>query len=160
MPPLPNLEICNGLDDDNDQEMDEGCPDGDYDGIADAIDNCPSTWNYDQADLDANHLGDTCQNPQISDLSISSDGVARTLQWNVSSLELLGYNVYRQCLGENSLRLLQAYPGDFPTTTEAGYKDDLLPTCSYCVSAVNLVGQDTGTMCSYQYGIFLPSITK
>jgi hypothetical protein len=80
----------------------------------------------------------------------------------VSSLDLLGYNVHRQCLGENSMKLLQAHVGGFPTTTVAGYKDgiDNRQYCSYCVSAVNLIGQETGTVCLNQFGIFLPSIMR
>ena len=32
----------------------------DGDGIADNIDNCPTTYNPDQADVDANGIGDEC----------------------------------------------------------------------------------------------------
>ena len=35
-------------------------PDGDGDGAIDAFDNCPADWNPDQADSDADGLGDEC----------------------------------------------------------------------------------------------------
>jgi hypothetical protein len=162
LPRLPNLEICNGLDDDGDGQIDEGCPDSDGDGIIDALDNCPQTWNPDQADLDANHLGDACQSPQVSDLVVTSDSLAYSLDWQGSAGDLLGYNVYRQCSGEDTWGLVQTNPGDFPTTTYPDYKDgkDGRQNCSYCVSAVNLVGQETSRVCSYAFQLYLPSISK
>ena len=33
-------------------------PDGD--GVADAVDNCPNTWNPAQSDVDGNYIGDMC----------------------------------------------------------------------------------------------------
>lgn len=36
------------------------CPDQDGDGLCDADDNCPATWNADQADADRDLLGDAC----------------------------------------------------------------------------------------------------
>lgn len=54
------------------------CPDGDSDsdGICDDEDNCPDTYNYDQADSDSDGLGDACDNcPAVSNPSQSdSDG--------------------------------------------------------------------------------------
>ena len=38
-------------------------PDGDEDGIADAIDNCPEVQNTDQADGDGDGVGDACDDP-------------------------------------------------------------------------------------------------
>ncbi len=37
-----------------------GAPDADGDGAIDTFDNCPSDWNPDQADSDADGLGDVC----------------------------------------------------------------------------------------------------
>jgi Tol biopolymer transport system component len=45
-------------------------PDGDADGVADAIDNCPLVANTDQADADADGIGDPC------DPDDDNDGVA------------------------------------------------------------------------------------
>ncbi|MBI5228120.1 thrombospondin type 3 repeat-containing protein [Candidatus Micrarchaeota archaeon] len=64
-PILPRLgEACDGEDDDNDQEIDEGCPDNDSDGIVDAIDNCPNISNPDQKDSNSDFVGDACD-PKI-----------------------------------------------------------------------------------------------
>lgn len=41
--------------------------DADADGVADDLDNCPDTPNADQADADADHLGDACDpNPAVA----------------------------------------------------------------------------------------------
>ncbi len=37
-------------------------PDSDGDGVPDAVDNCPSTYNPDQADADGDGAGDACDN--------------------------------------------------------------------------------------------------
>jgi len=59
-------ETCtDGVDNDGDgatDAADVGCaPDGDYDFIADAVDNCPTVWNEDQADADGDGTGDVCE---------------------------------------------------------------------------------------------------
>ena len=38
----------------------DGCSDGDGDGICDIADNCPSTFNPLQSDVDADGIGDAC----------------------------------------------------------------------------------------------------
>ena len=53
-------EICgNGIDDDGDGLIDEGC-DRDNDGIQDEDDNCPDTPNPSQSDVDNDGIGDAC----------------------------------------------------------------------------------------------------
>ena len=69
----PELEICDGKDNDCDGETDELYPDSNDDGLADCIstdddgdgipdqdDNCPTDANTDQADADADGTGDVC----------------------------------------------------------------------------------------------------
>ncbi len=73
-PPVP-VEACNGADDDCDGLFDEGdlclsgfacsgsmCrPDADGDRVINTLDNCLNVANPDQADTDANGVGDACQ---------------------------------------------------------------------------------------------------
>ncbi|GMV42515.1 MAG: hypothetical protein AMXMBFR64_42310 [Myxococcales bacterium] len=74
------LESCNGVDDDCDGVTDEGYSDLDADGVADCMDddddgdgvvdsqdNCPVTFNADQADLDGDGKGDACENDKDGD---------------------------------------------------------------------------------------------
>lgn len=66
-------EVCDGLDNDLNEGIDEGFPDNDDDGLADcvdpdddndtvidAIDNCPFVANLDQADADQDGIGNAC----------------------------------------------------------------------------------------------------
>ena len=71
---------CNGIDDDCDGAIDEGCfdtnddglpdclsSDDDGDGVPDGTDNCRLTPNADQLDLDHDGLGDVCDDDEDGD---------------------------------------------------------------------------------------------
>src|SRR5262249_23470977 len=51
-------EFCNGAS--TTCPPDTGKPDTDHDGVCDAIDNCPTVPNPDQANADGDSLGDAC----------------------------------------------------------------------------------------------------
>lgn len=73
----PNAtEVCNGIDDDCDNLVDEETADADGDGICDNVDNCSAIANADQADADGDSLGDVCDmcpNDPYND--IDGDGI-------------------------------------------------------------------------------------
>ena len=68
-------EICDGLDNDCNGEVDEGFPDREGDGVADCHDNCPELWNPDQADANSNGTGDACEAAALfAEANLSHDG--------------------------------------------------------------------------------------
>ena len=88
----PEPEMCNGLDDDCDGEVDdgygpdnngngipdacEGDADEDNDGVMDVEDNCPWIPNPDQADFDQDLQGDVCDPDDDNDLYLDDDDCA------------------------------------------------------------------------------------
>ena len=161
LPPIPNLEQCNGVNDDGDDQIDEGCLDTDSDGIADAIDSCPQTPNPDQADVNANYLGDACERPTLSSLTLTPAPGNNALAWSGTTTDVLGYNVYRQCEGEDTPALLGEA---FPTTTAQSYTDATAGTakCQYIVRVINRNGVETDERIagSLPVKVFLPVLLK
>ncbi len=159
--PIPNMEQCNGVNDDGDDQIDEGCLDTDSDGIADAIDSCPQTPNPDQADVNENYLGDACERPTLSSLTLTPAPGNNALAWSGTTTDVLGYNVYRQCEGEDTLTLVGEA---FPTTTVQSYTDATAGTakCQYIVRVINRNGVETDerTAGSLPVKVFLPVLLK
>lgn len=141
---LPNFEFCDGIDNDRNGIVDEGCLDGDGDGIIDAIDNCPLTTNSDQIDINRNYIGDACEAPPgvPSELSaeVEADGIV--LNWSPPEGDGVdGYAVYRLDPGDRTYR----YIGEFPSTRDTSFKDtDAAPDEAYLyvVRAVNRYGAE------------------
>ena len=90
-------ELCDGVDNDCDNEADEGFDDQDLDGLADCVDedddgdgvdddddNCPGEPNEGQEDLDGDGIGDACETDAdgdaIPDAVDNCPGVKNTLQ--------------------------------------------------------------------------------
>jgi hypothetical protein len=87
LPCVPELEICNGLDDDCDGVIDNGwlhdenengiadCleNDQDFDQIPDQFDNCPEDANSNQFDLDLDNIGDVCDPDKDGDGVINDE---------------------------------------------------------------------------------------
>jgi hypothetical protein len=83
------IEVCNGLDDNCDDDVDEGFEDSDGDGVADCadidddgdlvpdeIDNCPELANPEQLDLDDDGMGNACDDDIDGDGSLNPDDCA------------------------------------------------------------------------------------
>jgi hypothetical protein len=110
-------EICDGADTDGDGIVDNGCADGDADGVADVMDNCPFTSNPDQRDDDRNWIGDACEdapNPPAALAATFGDGDV-VLSWRPSAdPELLGYVVTRAQAGAEPVFV---HLGDYPSAS-------------------------------------------
>ncbi|MEK7256836.1 MAG: beta-propeller fold lactonase family protein [Bacteroidota bacterium] len=66
-------EVCNGMDDNCDLQVDEGF-DSDGDDLGDCLDNCPDDPNLDQADDDCDGVGNVCDLCPGGDDSVDNNG--------------------------------------------------------------------------------------
>ncbi len=118
----PNTELCDGVNNDGDDEIDEGCLDTDADGVSDSIDNCPGTANPLQEDRDDNLLGDSCQSPgPVANVVVTASQKALQLEWDELT-DVRGYAIYRESEGKQALVYLDGGSG-YPSSTDAGFDD-------------------------------------
>jgi Thrombospondin type 3 repeat len=87
-------------------------PDGDGDGVVDAIDNCPDNWNPGQSDANANNIGDMCepgfavtpfilQRVRLKAAGIFADGHARiVIRGTIDTTEWGGPTAFAALLGD------------------------------------------------------------
>lgn len=137
------VELCDGVDNNGNNEIDEGCRDSDNDGIVDSIDNCPQTQNSTQVDVNKNRLGDACESPGIlSNLQFSNEVGSIKFSWQEKQ-DVSGYNVYRIEPGDSEPVFLDEFP-----STRIAQISDTKPTQTsgnyvYRIHAVNLLGEES-----------------
>lgn len=104
-------------------------PDGDHDGIADEIDNCPDTPNVDQADTDGDDIGDLCdQTPNGTPVSITATAPSPTYEYGatVPATFTPTYSGYGEGQGPTtaptctSTAVTGSTPGTYPVTCTGG----------------------------------------
>lgn len=141
-PTLPGVERCDMEDNDEDGEIDEGCRDTDSDGVPDAVDNCETIANSDQADRDRNGLGDVCQFPGIVDVQAQwPGGPTIVLTWSYDAVPNRGVVVYRHTDDNPDA----VYRGTgYPSTTQNSFEDGVTTdgTYYYTLQVLNLNGEE------------------
>ncbi len=87
-------EACDGVDNDSDGQVDEGCSDSDNDGVVDDIDNCPEVANADQRDSNSDFVGDACSEEYFFSKATvgteSSENVQEEQQTEAIQNEIIG----------------------------------------------------------------------
>ena len=93
--PIPGTgEYCNGIDDNSNGLIDEGCLDSDSDSVPDDLDNCPLVSNPLQEDENNNFVGDACEKPAVpANVRVELSGVVRKISWDYSG-NASSFNVY------------------------------------------------------------------
>ena len=135
-----DAEFGDGVDNDGDGRIDEGFGDADGDGVADPIDNCPLTSNSNQADVDADHVGDACEGRPVAPtgLRLAAVNGASRLQWEASTSEnVIGYNVFRKTRESGDFQRLGK---SFPTTLGESFYAE--PSCSESGAAFSIASVD------------------
>ncbi|MFL0798163.1 MAG: PHB depolymerase family esterase [Cellvibrionaceae bacterium] len=84
---------------DNNMRVERTVQDADEDGVADAIDNCPNTYNPSQVDSDGDGIGDACQggNTDTDDDGVNDDVDNCPFDYNPEQTDSDGDNVGDIC---------------------------------------------------------------
>jgi hypothetical protein len=113
--------------------------DHDDDGIPDADDICPATFNPGQEDSDGDGVGDACE--IIDDLSARAKSGKVSLVWTPAP-EAVSYNVYRSTTPGGPYALIAAgHVTDYATYLDEGLANGM--TYYYVVRWVNASGEES-----------------
>jgi hypothetical protein len=127
------LEICDGVDNDCDGQIDEGAAgvDSDGDGVHNACDNCPAVANPDQGDSNHDLVGDICDlNDGIIMVTMQDQD---TVAWQLEN-GFESFNIYRGDLAVlKATGIYTQDPAEVPLAAqgceflEASVVDDVVP---------------------------------
>ncbi len=131
---MPGIgEYCNGIDDNSNGAIDEGCLDSDSDSISNDVDNCPTISNPLQEDSDNDLVGDACELPSApSNVRVLLSPAGRTISWEYSG-NASSFNVYLSDSSGNDTRFVGS------TSANSISDSSVLPAGAYSYFATALL---------------------